>query len=447
MGRYIDIKTEIPGPKSREFIELHRQYVADALELHVPCFIDRGRGALLTDVDGNTFIDLSGGIGVLNVGHSAPDVVDALKEHIDRFLHTDFTIVPYDSLPRLARELCRLAPGSTPKRAAFFNSGAEAVENAVKIAKVATGRYGFIAFEGAFHGRTLMAMSLTSKPSPYKKGYGPFATGVERIPYAYCYRCPMDKKYPDCNLACADFLERAFVTRVAPEECAAVVVEPVQGEGGFVVPPAEYLTRIREICDKHDVLLIVDEIQTGFGRTGKMFASEWSDIEPDMITVAKSIAAGIPLSGVVGKEEIMNAPGGNTIGGTYVGNPLGCTAGLAVIRMIEEENLIERANRLGGRLKERLETFKEKYEIVGDVRGRGAMCAMELVRDRRTKEPASAEVSQVMGMAIQRGLVPLKAGIYGNVIRFLVSLVIEEDQLDEALDVMEECVKEVNDKI
>ncbi len=444
--KYIDLKTAIPGPKSREWLEEKDRWVARAWEVHAPVIIDHGKGALVTDIDGNTFIDMTGGIGCLNVGHAHPKVVDAIKEQVEKSLHTDFTIIPYDSLIQLAKRLCEVAPGPSQKKAVFFNSGAEAVENAVKIAKKYTGKKAFISFEGAFHGRTMMAMSLTSKPHPYKAGFGPFAPDIHRIPYAYCYRCPINKEYPGCGVQCADILKRAFKSTASPDQVAAVVVEPVQGEGGFIAPPKEYLAKLASIAADAGVLMIVDEVQTGFGRTGKLFASEHSGIEPDLMPVAKSIAAGIPLSAVVGKAEIVDAPDSNTIGGTYVGNPVGCVAALKVLDVIEEENLVERASALGDLVMKRYHEMYDRYEIIGDVRGLGMMNAMELVKDRKTKEPASEATSKVMALAMERGVLPLMAGIWGNVIRALTPLVITEGQLNEGLDVLEECIAVVDNE-
>lgn len=443
MTKSINLVTEVPGPKSRELEAMKNQYVPRAMSIHAPVYVERAEGALLEDVDGNTFIDLAGGVGVMNVGHSQPEIVEAIKEHVERFTHTDFTVVPYDSYVKLAERLAKLLPGDTPKKVAFFNSGAEAVENAVKIAKAYTKKSGIITFENAFHGRTMMAMTLTSKVKPYKQGFGPFASNVYRIPYAYCYRCPLNLEYPSCDIKCADELKEAFLHTVAPEDTAAVIVEPVQGEGGFIVPPKEYLKRLQEIAHENNVLLIVDEVQTGFARTGYMFASEYSDIEPDIIVLAKSIAAGMPLSGVAGKAHVMDGPGDSGIGGTYVGNPVACTASLKVIDLIEREQLVDRSKELGKRAYDRFKAMQEKYDIIGDVRGLGSMVGIELVKDRQTKEPAAQETNRILKKAFEKGVISLKAGIYGNVIRVLSPLTITEEQLDEALDVIEEAIKEV----
>jgi 4-aminobutyrate aminotransferase / (S)-3-amino-2-methylpropionate transaminase / 5-aminovalerate transaminase len=330
--RAIELRTGIPGPKSKGILERKERVVADPLSVYLPVVIDQGRGATLTDVDGNTFIDFTGGVGCLNVGHSHPQVVAAAQEQLGKFSHTDFTIVPYELYVTLAERLCALAPTRKPAKAAFFNAGTEAVENAIKFARSHTKRPAVIAFEGGFHGRTLLSLSLTSKTHPYKAGLGPFAPEVYRVPFPNEYRGPSSAE------ALAT-LERALVTQVAAESVAAIVIEPVQGEGGFVVAPPEFLEGVRRICDDNGIVMVVDEVQTGFGRTGRLWGIEHYEVEPDLITVAKSIAAGLPLSAVIGKSEIMDAPGDSAIGGTYVGNPVAQAAALAVLDVFEEEGL------------------------------------------------------------------------------------------------------------
>ena len=432
----IELRTAVPGPRSQELLERKERVIAGPLSLTFPIAIAEGRGALLTDVDGNTFVDFTGGVGCLNVGHSHPRVVAAAQEQLERFGHTDFTIVPYEPYVTLAERLIELAPFSGPAKAAFFNAGTEAVENAIKFARSYTGRPAVIAFEGAFHGRTLLAMTMTSKTHPYKAGLGPFAPEVYRVPFAGDYRGP------SAGEALAA-LERALVTQVAAEHVAAIVVEPVQGEGGFVVAPQDFLRGIRRICDEHGIVLVVDEVQTGFGRTGKMFAIEHYGIEPDLMTVAKSIAAGLPLSGVLGKAEIMDAPGDSAIGGTYVGNPVAQAAALAVLDVFEEEGLVDRAAELGERMRGRMEAWQERFPQIGDVRGLGAMLVIELVEDRETKEPAAKLASTVVEAAFERGLLLLKSGIYSNCIRVLVPLVITDAQADEALAAWEDALEAV----
>jgi 4-aminobutyrate aminotransferase/(S)-3-amino-2-methylpropionate transaminase len=433
-ARAIALVTAVPGPRSRAIIERKSRAVADPLSLYLPVVAAAGQGALLTDVDGNTFVDFAGGVGCLNVGHSHPRVVEAVQEQAARFTHTDFTIVPYENYVTLAERLGGYVPISGEVRAAFFNSGAEAIENAVKIARAATGRKAVIAFDGGFHGRTLMALSLTSKTHPYKAGFGPFAPEVYRVRFANPYRGPA------AHEALAE-LERAFETRVAAEEVAAIVLEPVQGEGGFVVPPPEFVGGVRSLCDTHGIVLVADEVQTGFCRTGRFFAMEHFGVEPDLVVVAKSIAAGLPLSGVLGRAALMNAPGDSAIGGTFVGNPIAIAAANAVLDVIEEEQLAERATVVGAAIRARMESWQGRFDAIGDVRGLGAMLAIELVRDPETREPDRALATLVTEEAAQRGLLLLKAGIHGNCIRVLVPLVIADWELDEALAVWEEALE------
>jgi 4-aminobutyrate aminotransferase / (S)-3-amino-2-methylpropionate transaminase / 5-aminovalerate transaminase len=434
--RSIELRTVLPGPRSEALIERKERVIAAPLSLTFPIAVQEGQGALLTDLDGNTFIDFTGGVGCLNVGHSHPRVVSAAQEQLESFGHTDFTIVPYETYVALAERLIELAPFTGPAKVAFFSAGTEAVENSIKFARAYTGRPAVIVFEGAFHGRTLLSMTMTSKTHPYKAGLGPFAPEVYRVPFANDYRGP------SATEALAS-LERALVTQVAAEQVAAIVVEPVQGEGGFVVAPEEFLRGLRRLCDEHGIVLVVDEVQTGFGRTGKFFAVEHYGIEPDLLIVAKSIAAGLPLSGVIGKAEIMDAPGDSAIGGTYVGNPVAQAAALAVLDVFEEEGLVARAAELGDRLRGRMESWQERFPQVGDVRGLGAMLAIELVGDRQTKEPAPDLASAVVEAAFQRGLLLIKSGIYANCIRVLVPLVITDSQTDEALAVWEDALEAV----
>jgi 4-aminobutyrate aminotransferase/(S)-3-amino-2-methylpropionate transaminase len=433
MGSIV-LTTSVPGPRSVALTARKDAVVARAKDLWMPMFIDHGAGALLTDVDGNTFIDFAGGIGCLNVGHSHPKVSAAVRAATERFLHTDFTVVPYESYVELAERLLPLVPITGAKRAAFFNSGAEAVENAVKIAKAATGRPAVIAFESAFHGRTHMAMSLTSKVHPYKAGFGPFAPEVYRVQFPNEYRLG-----PDAATVALNDLRGALKTRVAPESVAAIIIEPVQGEGGFVPASSEYMQGLRAVCDEHGIVLIADEVQSGYGRTGKMFAMEHFGVEPDLVCVAKSIAGGVPISGVVGRAALMDAPDGSTIGGTYVGSPLGCVAGIAVLDVIEEEGLLARGVALGDRMRERFEAIQAREGAIGDVRGLGPMIGVEFVADG-LRTPAPEIASRVVAESLSRGLILLKAGVYGNVIRTLVPLVITDEQLDEALDVFEAAV-------
>ena len=430
----IELKTAIPGPKSASILERKEKVIAEPLSVTFPVVIDHGDGATVTDVDGNTFIDFSGGVGCLNVGHVNPRVVEAVQEQTGRYLHTDFTILPYEPYVTLAERLIASSPFRGPAKAAFFNAGTEAIENAIKFARAYTRRPAVIAFEGGFHGRTLLALSLTSKTHPYKAGLGPFAPEVYRLPFAQDYRGPSPEE-------ALDALERALITTVAAETVAAVVIEPVQGEGGFVVAPQAFLAGVRRICDEHGIVMVVDEVQTGYGRTGKMFAIEHYGIEPDILAVAKSIAAGLPLSGVIGKAEIMDAVGDSGIGGTFVGNPVAQAAALAVLDVFEEDGLVERAATIGETMRGRMQSWQERWDAIGDVRGLGAMLAIELVADRATKEPDADVASRVVEAAAQRGLLLLKSGIYSNCIRVLVPLVITDAELDEALGVWEEALE------
>ena len=432
----IGLRTSIPGPRSKEILERKDRVIADPLSVSLPVVIERGEGATLTDVDGNTFIDFTGGVGCLNVGHSNPRVTEAVQEQAGKFLHTDFTIVPYEIYVTLAERLVESAPISGHAKAAFFNAGTEAVENSIKFARAYTKRPAVIAFEGGFHGRTLLSLSLTSKTHPYKAGLGPFSPEVYRLPFAQDYRGPSARD------ALAS-LERALVTNVAAENVAAIVIEPVQGEGGFVAAPAEFLEGVRRICDDNGIVLVVDEVQTGFGRTGKMWGIEHYDVEPDLMTVAKSIAGGLPLSGVIGRAEIMDAPADSAIGGTYVGNPVAQAAALAVFDVFEEDALVERAERVGETIRRRMQSWHQRWDAVGDVRGLGAMLAIELVHDRATKDPAPELATAIVEAATERGLLLLKSGIYSNCIRVLAPIVIADSELDEALDVWEDALSSV----
>ena len=427
------MQTPLPGPRSQAVLDRLQTSVASPLALTFPVVVAEARGATLTDLDGNVFIDFAGGVGCLNVGHSHPRVVAAAQEQLERFAHTDYTVVPYEVYAELSERLLALAPFTGPAKAAFFNAGTEAVENAVKFARAFTGRPAVIAFEGAFHGRTLLSLSLTSKTHPYKAGLGPFAPEIYRVPFPNAYRGPSAGE----ALAAID---RAFATLIAPENVAAIVVEPVQGEAGFIAAPAEFLAGLREICDLHGIVLVCDEVQTGFARTGRVFAIEHYDVEPDLITVAKSIAAGLPLSGVLGKAEIMDAPVDGGVGGTYVGNPVAQAAALAVLDVIEDEGLNARANAIGETMRARMERWQARWPQVGDVRGIGAMLALELVEDPGTKAPATEAATRVQEEALRRGLLLLKAGVHGNCIRVLVPLVITDGELAEALDAWEDAL-------
>jgi 4-aminobutyrate aminotransferase/(S)-3-amino-2-methylpropionate transaminase len=419
-----------------ELSEFRRRYIPRGITTAHPLVADRAQGAELWDVAGNRYVDFAGGIGVMNVGHGHPRVMEAVRAQLDRVTHTSFQVVMYESYLRLAERLCALAPGEGPKKAIFFSTGAEAVENAVKIARAHTGRPAVISFNGAFHGRTLLALSLTGSVVPYKQNFGPYATEIYQAPFPYEYRGWSSER----ALAALNDL---LASSVSPDRVAAVIIEPVLGEGGFVPAPEQFLRGLRALTERHGILLIADEIQTGFGRTGRYFAIEHSRVTPDLMTVAKSLAAGFPLSGVVGRAEVMDAPTPGGLGGTYGGNPVACAAGLAVLDVMRDEKLPERAARIGSVVEERMRSWASDHQIVGDVRVMGAMAGMELVRDRKTKAPADTETAQLLVLARNKGLILLRAGIHHNVIRTLMPLTIPDEQLEEGLDIIGSALAEV----
>jgi 4-aminobutyrate aminotransferase/(S)-3-amino-2-methylpropionate transaminase len=429
---------------SKELLELRDKYVPKGPFNTSRYLAASAKGAMIRDIEGRELIDFAGGIGVVNVGHCHPKVVAAIKDQAGKYVHTCFHIVMYEPYIRLAQRLCELAPGDFPKMALLANSGAEAVENAVKIARHYTKRPGVITVENGFHGRTLLAMSLTSKVKPYKFGFGPFAPEVYRIPYAYCYRCPLGLTYPRCDAACADKLNEFFIGYSAPENIACLIAEPILGEGGFVTPPPLYFQKLAKICKENGIVFIADEVQTGFGRTGTLFAMEQMGVSPDLICTAKSLAAGMPLSAVVGRSEIMDSPQIGGTGGTYGGNPVACRAALAVMDVFEQEKLLEKAVRLGNKVRKRFKAWSKQYELIGDVRGLGPMLAMELVTDRESKIPATAQAKALAKYCVDRGLLLLSCGNFGNVIRTLMPLVITAQQLDQGLAIIEEGLAEVS---
>src|SRR5436305_11700466 len=442
----IQIKTAIPGPKSKALAKRRDRAVPRGLSQSTPVYVAKSEDAWLEDVDGNRYVDFAGGIGCINVGHRREAVVAAIREQLDRYLHTCVQVTPYEGYVRLAERMNEVTPGRFRKKTLFVNSGAEAIENAVKIARVHTGRPGIIAFEDAFHGRTMMTLALTSKTHPYKAGFAPFPSDVYRIPYAYCYRCSYSLRYPSCDVFCASHLEDTFKRVVASEVVAAVIAEPVLGEGGFVAPPPDYFQVLIDICHKHGVLFIADEVQTGFGRTGALFASEHYGIEPDIVVTAKSLGGGLPLAAVTGRAEIMDAPGPGGLGGTFGGNPLSCVAALGVVEIFEHEILLERANGLGKQFERRAREWQSQLDLIGEVRGLGAMRAIELVKSRETREPASDETKKIAQYCYEHGLITITAGSYGNVIRVLVPLVVTDDQMREGLDILEEALTAVSRK-
>ena len=433
----------MPG-RNHELLEKRTQHVPQGPFNTTTAFIEEAHGAVMVDVDGRELIDFAGGIGVNNVGHCHPKVVAAIRDQAGKFIHTCFHVAMYEPYVELAERLNQLAPGDFAKMTLFANSGAEAVENAVKVARYATKRPAVICFENAFHGRTLLTMTLTSKVKPYKFGYGPYAPEVYRMPFAYCYRCPFGLTYPACGTACADYLEEFFISHVAAEQTAAVIVEPIQGEGGFITPPPEYFPKMKAICEKHGIALILDEVQSGAGRTGKFFAIDHWGVTPDIITMAKSFAGGMPLSAVIGRAEMMNASHVGGLGGTYGGNPVSCRAALAVMEILLEDGLMDRAVLLGETLRARFAAMQERHAIIGDVRGKGPMLAMELVEDRESKKPATDKAKALVSRCFEKGLVLLSCGNFGNVIRTLMPLVITDEQLDKGLTILEESLEEVS---
>jgi 4-aminobutyrate aminotransferase / (S)-3-amino-2-methylpropionate transaminase / 5-aminovalerate transaminase len=442
----IRINTSIPGPKSQALSERRAKAVPRGLSHGTPIYVAEAQDAWLEDVDGNRYIDFAGGIGCANAGHRQQPVIEAIQTQLGKFLHTCVQVTPYEGYIQLAERMNKVTPGKFPKKTLFVNSGAEAVENAVKIARAYTKRPAIIAFEDAFHGRTMMTLALTSKTHPYKAGFAPFPGEVYRVPFAYCYRCSYNLKYPACDLYCARHLEDTFKRVVANEEVAAVIAEPVMGEGGFIAPPPDYFKVLIDLCHKYGILFIADEVQSGFGRTGAMFASERYGVEPDMIVTAKSLGGGLPLAAVTGRAEIMDAPGPGGLGGTFAGNPLSCAAALATLDLFEKTNLLARANELGERFQCRAREWQRRWPIVGDVRGLGGMQAIELVKSQETKSPATEETKLIAQYCYEHGLITITAGSYSNVIRVLVPLIASNDQIDEGLDVLESALAAVSDK-
>ncbi|MDQ3619965.1 MAG: 4-aminobutyrate--2-oxoglutarate transaminase [Actinomycetota bacterium] len=431
----------IPGPNSTEWGKRRDVAVPRAVFNTVPVFADGGQGAELIDVDGNRFIDLAGGLGCLNVGRSNPRVLAAVKEQIENYLHECFHVAMYPEYVELAETLNRLTPGDHPKKTMLANSGAEAVENAVKISRYATGRDAVIGFTNGFSGRTLVGMTLTAKEMPYKHGFGPFAPEFYRAPFAYCYRCPLGLHHSSCGLACVEHTADMIDSQIGAENVACMVVEPVQGEGGFVVAPDDYLPALKSVCDQRDILFVDDEVQTGMGRTGTLFAIEQYDVTPDIVTTAKSLGAGLPISGVTGPAEVMEAPHVGGLGGTYGGNPVSCAAALAVLGELTETDLLDRARAQGKTIRDRLDPLASELRIVGEVRGLGPMVGLELVTDKKTKEPAPRETAAVVKRCHENGVIILKAGTYDNVVRLLAPLVISDDDLHEGLDVLIEALR------
>jgi len=428
-----------PGPKSLELMELRKKHVPKAVYNVTPIFVAESKGSLIKDVDGNEYIDFATGISCLNVGHGNPEVVKAVREQLDKYLHLCFHVTPYESYVRLAEKLSTIAPGNFEKKAMLVNSGAEAVENAVKISRRYSGRPTIVTFEYAFHGRTRLAMSLTGSVQPYKYGFGPLDPAVHRTPYAYCYRCSFGLEYPACNMRCVEYIRDTLEIHLSPDEVAAIIFEPIEGEGGFIAPPKEFVQGLRKICDENGILLIDDEVQSGMGRTGRMFAVEHFNVVPDIIALAKSLGGGLPLAAVIGRVNVMDSVHVGGLGGTFGGNPLCCVAGLKAVEVAQQ--LLGNAEKLGKLLTSRLREMYEKYEIIGNVRGVGLMAGVELVKDRKSKEPAKEERNHILTGCHKNGLIIIGAGPYKNVIRFLPPLNISENLLNKGLDIFENAIR------
>jgi 4-aminobutyrate aminotransferase/(S)-3-amino-2-methylpropionate transaminase len=442
--RSIVLKTKIPGPNSQRLMKEREKHVPRAVFQITPMFAARAHGAILEDVDGNRFIDFAGGLGSLNAGHTPTEVVAAVKNQAEKFLHTCFHVTMHKPYVDLARKLNAITPGNHAKKTVLLNSGAEAVENAVKIARYYTKRPAIIAFEHGYHGRTLLTMSLTSKVKPYKFGFGPFAPEIYRLPYPYVYRRPNGLSEKDFIQVSLDHVHEFFKTQVAPDSVAAIILELVAGEGGFIVTPPAYLKGLADICREHKILLIIDEVQTGFARTGLMFASEHYGIVPDLMTMAKSMSSGMPLAAVTGRAEIMESVHVAGLGGTFGGNPVSCAAALATIQEIESSHLRARAREIGKKVTTKIAALQKKLGCIGDVRGLGAMIGIELIKSRTNREPNPELTNQVLKLCAERGLIILSAGVYSNVIRTLMPLSITNAQLDEGLEVLTKVLKELS---
>jgi 4-aminobutyrate aminotransferase / (S)-3-amino-2-methylpropionate transaminase / 5-aminovalerate transaminase len=428
------VKTSIPGPRSVELHARKAKAVASGVGTMLPVYVDRAGGGIVVDVDGNQLIDFGSGIAVVSVGNAAPRVVAAVQHQVAEFTHTCFMITPYEGYVAVAEKLNELTPGHHEKRSALFNSGAEAVENAIKIARVHTGRPAVVAFDHAYHGRTNLTMALTAKNMPYKNGFGPFASEIYRVPMAYPYRWPTGPERC-AEEAFAEFVELVH-TQVGEQNTAAVIIEPIQGEGGFIVPAPGFLARVASWCADHGIVFVADEIQTGFCRTGDWFASEHEAVVPDLVTAAKGIAGGLPLAAVTGRAEMMDSVHAGGLGGTYGGNPVACAAALAAIETMRADDLCGAARRIESVMRPRLSALANKYDVIGDVRGRGAMLAVEMVVPG-TKDPDPALTAALSAACHQQGLITLTAGTFGNVLRFLPPLVIDDTLLNEGLDILD----------
>lgn len=432
------IITAIPGPKSQGLQKRREAVVARGVSFSSTIFAEEAKGALIKDVDGNVFVDFAAGIGVVNIGHCDDDVAAAVHKQIDKYIHTSFNVCGYAPYVEVAEKLVKLTPGNFPKKVMFANSGAEAVENAIKIARNYTKKPIILSLEGAFHGRTYMAMTLTSKVMPYKDGFAPFCPDTFKIPAPYYYRSDANQTEEEFAESCANRFATLLKGELSPKMIAALIVEPLQGEGGFIVPPKGYLKRIQQICNENEIVFICDEIQTGFCRTGTFFCCEHEGLTPDLITMSKSLAAGFPLSAVVGKAELVDAPIPGGIGGTFSGNPAALAAASVVIDKMLADNFCGKANKIGETIMQRFREMKDKYDVIGDVRGMGAMIGIELVKDRVTKSPDKESVVKITSYCLQKGVIIISAGLFSNCLRFLPPLVMTDEQLSYGLAVLDE---------
>ena len=442
----IQLKTALPGPKSQAALERRKNALPSGLAKSTDVVVEKAEGALVWDVDGNQLIDFAGGIGMINVGHRNENVVAAIKEQLDKYIHTCSLVTTMEPYLELAELLNSVVPGNYPKKTLLANSGSEAVENAVNIAKYYTKRNAILCFEGAYHGRTLLTLSLTSKYALFKKGFGSYVSDIYRIPAPNTYRGIDGLSEEEYVNYCIKKLDEAFISQVDTDSLAAIIIEPVQGEGGFLPIPAAYLHKLREVCDRHGIVFIADEIQCGAGRTGKLFAVEHSGVIPDIIVSAKSIGAGMPISAITGKAEIMDAPHLGGVGGTYGGSPLACVAAIEAIKILKSEAFLKRVNEVGETIRTTLEKWKTKYSLIGDVRGMGAMRLVEFVKNRDSKEPDAETTLEIIKDAVANGLIMIRAGLFSNCIRLLPPIVITDEQLQEGLAVLETAIARAQEK-
>jgi len=441
MSAFPHLVVSPPGPKARELLKRDERYVSPSYARFYPLVVESAKDCLVKDVDGNEYIDFNAGIACLNVGHNHPKVVNAIKNQCDRFLHYSNTDFYYEGVISLAEKLTEISPGGFEKKVYFGNSGTEAVEAAVKLAKWHTRKQLFIGFISAFHGRTLGSLSFTASKPTQRRHFSPLMPGVAHVPYAYCYRCPFKLNYPECDYWCIDFIDEFVLQKYAPpEDVAAIVFEPIQGEGGYVVPPPDYFRRLKKLADQNGLLTVADEVQSGIGRTGKWFAIEHWNVEPDIVCSAKALASGLPISATIASARVMDWPGGSHAS-TFGGNPLSCAAALAVIDVIREEKLLDNANKQGSYILKRLSEFGEQNPIVGDVRGKGLMIGVELVEDKESKKPATEKAREVMIRSWKHGVTIVTCGV--STLRLAPPLTIQRGQLDGALDIVEDVVNEV----